>query len=186
MQRSLKAIIGIGNPGAKYENTLHNAGCWFVKQLATQPLIKHNKLAASFADYANGKLKLFCSTSFMNNSGNSVRAIVDYFDLELDQILIVHDELDLPEGTSRYKAGGGLGGHNGLKSIAQHLKTQDFLRLRIGIGHPGSKDKVTPFVLAPPSKQAKTLIEDSIAKAILSIDALVAGDLQLAMRQLHN
>ena len=183
----ISAIIALGNPGAKYSDTRHNAGQWFVQKLANTAFTSSTKIFATVAEfiYLEHRVRLFYPNTYMNDSGKAVRSIIDYFGVQLESLLIVHDELDLAEGQCRYKNGGGLGGHNGLRSIEQHLHSRDFLRLRIGIGHPGHKSQVTPYVLSAATQSQRKMIDEGIDNAIASIPACCSGDLELAMRQLH-
>jgi PTH1 family peptidyl-tRNA hydrolase len=123
--------------------------------------------------------------TFMNDSGRSVRAVLDYFDVPAERLLVAYDELALPPGTARLKAGGGHGGHNGLRDIFRHLPNHDFLRLRIGIGHPGHKDAVTPWVLGRPGREDEHAIRQSIGDALDALRFVLDGDLPGAMKQLH-
>ncbi|HVV69694.1 MAG TPA: aminoacyl-tRNA hydrolase [Gammaproteobacteria bacterium] len=187
---AIRLIVGLGNPGEKYVNTRHNAGAWFVEQLATEWGIKllvetkfHGKAAPFSFQGQRGWLLL--PTTFMNASGQSVRAFSQFYQIPPEAILVAHDELDFPAGTIRFKEQGGHGGHNGLRDIMQHLSTDRFNRLRIGIGHPGQRSEVLNYVLAPPSKQDKCLITEAIQQSFSILPELVTGDIQQAIQKLH-
>lgn len=185
----IRLFVGLGNPGEKYEATRHNAGFWWVDQLAAST---NSKLAldAKFFGIA-GKLNptsdtwLIKPTTFMNASGKAVAALANYYKITPAQILVVHDELDLAPGTVKLKKGGGHGGHNGLKDIAAALGTQDFWRLRLGIGHPGDKNEVVNFVLKPPLKDEQAAINRSIDDSLQITPQLLNGDFEGAMLKLH-
>ena len=189
MSKSIRIIAGLGNPEDKYERTLHNAGFWFVNALA-------RKYGGSFryekkfdADYCRINLHgeevwLMKPQNFMNQSGPPVRGMLDYYRLRVDQLLVAHDEIDLPPGTTRLKEGGGHGGHNGLRDIIQHCGAE-FLRLRLGVGHPGEKHKVTNHVLKRGSGDTEAALERNIDDAIDVMPLLVDGDVPAAMKQLH-
>ena len=184
-----RLIVGLGNPGAEYENTRHNAGFWFVDQLARQlkislaPQGKFQGLAGR-----SGELWLLQPTTFMNRSGQSVAALANFYKISPAEILVVHDELDLPPGGIRLKQGGGNGGHNGLKDIMARLGTPDYWRLRLGIGHPrtlGLSQQVADFVLHQPRKEELPDIEQAIHRCLLAWPRLEAGDYASAQQQLH-
>ena len=183
-------IAGLGNPGAKYSETRHNAGFWFLDRLAEMAgvsLRAQSKLTAEVVKAQVGGVEciLMKPSTFMNHSGQAVRAVLDYYKLDAGRLLVAYDELDLPPGVARLKQGGGHGGHNGMRDIFRHSSERDFLRLRIGIGHPGHKDAVTPWVLSRPSALQERLIRDSIAEAIEVMPLVLAGDTPGAMKQLH-
>ena len=185
----IKLIAGLGNPGDKYTMTRHNAGFWFVDLLAQQ---SNSRLAAEAKLFGiAGKWQphsdkwLLKPTTFMNASGKAVAAIANYYKIQPAEILIVHDELDLPPGQAKLKFGGGHGGHNGLRSLHQHLG-ENYARLRIGIGHPGNKAEVVNFVLKAACKDEQAAIDDSIIKATTVSDLLAQGQFEKAMLQLHS
>jgi len=184
----ISAIIALGNPGKQYAETRHNAGHWFIDRVHTTTWSKHSKLQAEFAQTTidNQPVKLFKSLVFVNNSGQLVQSLMQYYRIELNKVLIAHDELDLEVGEIKYKQGGGHAGHNGLRSIVQHIGNSAFLRLRIGIGHPGDKKLVTNYVLSPPKPQQRIAIEQSIDNAVASLNPLCAGDIEAAMRNLSS
>lgn len=185
----IKLIVGLGNPGAQYEGTRHNAGFWWVDQVCAETGSKLN-LEAKFFGHA-GKLNsatevwLLKPTTFMNASGRAVGAIAKFYKITPEQILVIHDELDLPPGTTKLKKGGGHGGHNGLKDIAAQLGTPDFWRLRIGIGHPGDKSQVANFVLHAPTRDEQTAIEQNIDQSTTLLPLLLQGKFEEAMLKLH-
>ena len=185
----IKLIVGLGNPGPQYEATRHNAGFWWVDQVCAETGSKLN-LEAKFFGHA-GKLNgaseawLLKPTTFMNVSGRAVGAIAKFYKIAPEDILVIHDELDLPPGTTKLKKGGGHGGHNGLKDIAEQLGTPDFWRLRIGIGHPGDKSQVANFVLHAPTRDEQSLIEQNIDQSTTLLPLLLQGKFEEAMLKLH-
>ena len=191
MSLSLKLIVGIGNPGEQYARTRHNAGVWFVHRFAelqgaTFKLEKkfHGHIATTF--YAGHEIRLLVPTTYMNESGKAVGAIANFYKISPEEILVAHDELDLPTGNIRYKQGGGLAGHNGLRSITQCLAgQQSFNRLRIGVGHPGNKASVTGHVLGKVSRQDERQINECIDEALHELPLAVEGDWHRAMTALN-
>jgi len=188
-QSEIQAIVGLGNPGDKYEHTRHNVGFWLLDELARAGggTFKHEtKLMGEVCQLtlAGQPLRLLKPQTFMNESGQSMRRFADYFKLKTNQILVCHDELDLPPGVIRYKQGGGHGGHNGLRSAIQHCGA-DFLRMRIGIGHPGHKDAVHGYVLHKPGKADEDLIIKAMYEAERSVPTLLNDGLQKASQELH-
>ncbi len=185
----IKLIVGLGNPGKEYEATRHNAGFWWVDQVCAETGSKLN-LEAKFFGHA-GKLNgasevwLLKPTTFMNVSGRAVGAIAKFYKIAPDEVLVIHDELDLPPGTVKLKKGGGHGGHNGLKDITAQLGPQDFWRLRIGIGHPGDKSQVANFVLHAPTRDEQALIEQNIDQSTTLLPLLLQGKFEEAMLKLH-
>lgn len=184
-----RLIVGLGNPGLEYEATRHNVGFWFVDQLA-------DKLKASLAPQSkffgravrSGEFWLLEPTTFMNRSGQSVAALANFYKIPPSEILVIHDDLDLPPGGIRLKQGGGNGGHNGLKDIQARLSTPDFWRLRLGIGHPRTlnlNQPVVDFVLHPPRQEEMPPIEQALARCLLAWPKLAAGDYAGAQQQLH-
>ena len=153
----MRLIVGLGNPGAEYAETRHNAGFWLCERLARElgtSFARESRFhgAVAKARVAGADVWLLMPQTFMNRSGQAVRALTQFYRIEPTEMLVLHDELDLPPGQMRLKFGGGLGGHNGLKDITAHLGTQDYWRLRIGIGHPGDRNEVVDYVLKPPRK----------------------------------
>jgi peptidyl-tRNA hydrolase, PTH1 family len=184
-----RLVVGLGNPGPEYESTRHNAGFWFVDQLAAQLRVSLTP-QAKFLGRAGraGELWLLQPTTFMNRSGQAVAALANFYKISPDEILVVHDELDLPPGGIRLKQGGGNGGHNGLKDIQARLGTPDFWRLRLGIGHPRSLNlaqQVVDFVLHPPRKEEQPDIDQAIHRSLLAWPKLAGGDFAGAQQQLH-
>ena len=183
-------IIGLGNPGPKYAETRHNAGFWFLDALLKQAgaaLRERSKLGAELArvNFHGRDCILARPTTYMNRSGQSVRAVMDYFGISAAGLLVAYDELDLPPGTVRLKQGGGHGGHNGLRDIFRHLEDTDFLRLRIGIGHPGHKDAVTKYVLGRSPAQIRSVVNEGIGRAVDVMPRVLDGRAQEAMTELH-
>ncbi|KPQ23673.1 MULTISPECIES: aminoacyl-tRNA hydrolase [unclassified Halomonas] len=186
------AIIGLGNPGANYEATRHNAGFWLVDAIARSThgeLRPEKKFLGHYAKVRVGdhELHLLNPTTFMNRSGAAVAALCQFFKLTPDNLLVAHDELDLPPGQARYKTGGGHGGHNGLRDIISALGNQkQFHRVRIGIGHPGDASQVTNYVLGRAGKAEQTAIERAIDECLATLPSVLAGDWAKAMNQLHS
>ena len=189
MSSHVSIIAGLGNPEERYAKTLHNAGFWVVDELARRGNIELKYEKRFDADI--GKVSIGGSDvwlvkpqSYMNLSGGPVRAVLDYYRMTVDQLLVVHDEIDLPPGTVRLKKGGGHGGHNGLRDIIRHCGN-DFRRLRLGVGHPGEKDKVTGYVLKRASNKEEAVLEKSVDEAADIIPVIVDGGLNEAMKALH-
>jgi PTH1 family peptidyl-tRNA hydrolase len=191
MSSNLKLIVGLGNPGEQYARTRHNAGVWFVSRFADQKGATFKEEKKFFGRTAttlfeSQEMRLLLPTTYMNESGKSVRALAHFFKIPPEQILIVHDELDLPTGVIRFKQGGGLAGHNGLRDITQRLGgNQDFNRLRIGVGHPGQKSDVTGHVLGTVSKKYESTIYQCIDEALRLMPLVVNGEWQKAMNELN-
>lgn len=189
IEGSLRAIVGLGNPGAEYEYTRHNAGFWFVDQLAEAHRADfrvESKFQGVLARIRVGSsdLLLLKPATFMNRSGQAIQALAAFYKITPGEILVAHDELDLPAGAARLKLGGGHGGHNGLRSVHQHLGEQ-YARLRIGIGHPGNKDLVLDYVLSRPSQPDLRAIEDALIRSQAALETLVAQGWSKASQQLH-
>lgn len=183
-------IVGLGNPGSEYEKTRHNAGFWFLDELASQHNISFKTEKKFYGEVARYKhagedVWLIKPTTFMNLSGQAVQALANFYKINLDEILVVHDELDLSVDTARLKKGGGHGGHNGLRDIASKMGGNNFLRLRIGIGHPGDKSKVTNHVLKKASTDDQISIERNIERALNVLPLVIEGEVQKAMNELH-
>ncbi|MFC4259461.1 aminoacyl-tRNA hydrolase [Marinobacter lacisalsi] len=191
MAQDIVMVVGLGNPGADYENTRHNAGALFVEALARhagqtlRPERKYHGLYARI-HWQGLDLHLLNPTTFMNRSGLSIKSLADFFKITPDQILVAHDELDLPPGTAKLKKGGGHGGHNGLRDTIAHLGTNDFQRLRIGIGHPGDSRKVTGYVLGRLGKQETEELNAVIEEIIRVLPDAATGKLPAAMNRLHS
>jgi PTH1 family peptidyl-tRNA hydrolase len=187
---AIKLLVGLGNPGPEYTRTRHNAGFWFIDALAEKYQARwgvEKKLHAETAKIivAGVSVYLMKPTTFMNHSGRAVAAALNYWKLEPNQCLLAHDELDLSPGVARLKFDGGHGGQNGLRDSIAQLSTGAFHRLRIGIGHPGHKDQVTPWVLGRPGKLDFELVEQAILASLAIVPLLVEGRLNDAMKQLH-
>lgn len=181
-----RLIVGLGNPGPNYEKTRHNAGFWFCRRLATQlgiPLGKEARFHGLTAQAQVQKLWLLMPQTFMNRSGQAVGALMRFHHITPAEMLVVHDELDIPPGQLRLKFGGGLGGHNGLKDITAHLGTQDYWRLRIGIGHPGDRNEVVNYVLKPPRREEQTEIDAAISRALNLMPLIQKGDWNAAIQR---
>ena len=183
-------VVGLGNPGPKYEGTRHNAGFWFADRLAARlgagfRAARRFSLDACEATTGTGRVRLVKPTTYMNRSGQAVGGIAEYYRIAPGAILVVHDDLDLPPGTVRIKEGGGHGGHNGLRDIAAHLGTRDFARVRLGIGRPGPGRDPIDYVLDRPRAEERRLIDDAIGQVLEWSEAVLAGDLQPVMKALH-
>lgn len=181
-----RLVVGLGNPGAEYEDNRHNLGFWFVDRLAQDLKISLAPQGKFFGHVGRlGDLWLLKPTTFMNRSGQAVVALARFYKIMPDEILVVHDELDLQPGVIRVKQGGGNGGHNGLKDIQAHLTTPDFWRLRLGIGHPGDRNEVVNYVLKAPRREEQDLIDQAIDRSLLAWPKLGVGDYEAAQRLLH-
>jgi len=187
----IRLIVGLGNPGREYETTRHNAGFWWVDGLAHAHKLDFRSEARFHGLAARGQLHgheilLFKPQTFMNASGRAVGAIIQFYKIAPAEILVAHDELDLPPGVARLKMGGGHGGHNGLKDIIAHLGTRDFWRLRLGIGHPGARDEVSNYVLSNPRTEEHELMKAAIHKAHGIVHLIIEGKIEAAMLKLHS
>ncbi len=186
----LRLIVGLGNPGPEHLRTRHNAGFWFVDALALQCGSRFKLESKLFGeackvDIAGHPVWLLKPATYMNLSGKSVTAALRFWKIEPEQALLAHDELDLPAGTARLKFDGGHGGQNGLRDTMRLLGHGKFNRLRIGIGHPGHKDRVTSWVLGKPDSGDEAAILRAIGDAIDVLPLAVAGDMNEAMKRLH-
>ena len=186
----IKLFVGLGNPGPDYEATRHNAGFWWIDALARElkvnlvPERSYYGLAGRTS--VNGQsVWLLQPQTFMNLSGKSVASLARFFKIQPEEILVVHDELDLPPGQVKLKRGGSHAGHNGLRDIHAQLGSPDYWRLRIGIGHPGEKSEVANWVLKKPAPDQRTLIEESIAHSLKAHAAMLAGDMDKATLLVH-
>ena len=183
-------IVGLGNPGPKHAGDRHNVGFWLADLLAS-----HIGTTFSTAQKLQGEecrglvagkpARIIKPSTYMNRSGQCVRRVLDYYNIPIEQLLVVHDELDLPAGSARLKRGGGHGGHNGLRDILASCGA-DFMRLRIGIGHPGHRDLVTDYVLHAPGKQERSEIVEALSESLNAIELLTTRGLEAAMQQLHS
>jgi PTH1 family peptidyl-tRNA hydrolase len=188
----LRLVVGLGNPGAEYDQTRHNAGFWFCERLAADlgvSLARESRFRGLVGHLRGSGTKeglwLLLPQTFMNRSGEAVQALAHFYRIEPAEMLVVHDELDLPPGQTRLKFGGGLGGHNGLKDITSRLGTQDYWRLRIGIGHPGDRNEVVGYVLKPPRKEEAADIDAAIDRALLAWPLLAKADFNAAMQRIN-
>jgi len=180
-----RLIVGLGNPGRDYEETRHNAGFWFCARLAQSwgaSLAMESRFHGIVGKSARNVWMLLPQT-FMNRSGQAVGALARFHRIAPAEILVVHDELDIPPGQLRLKFGGGMGGHNGLKDITSHLGTQDYWRLRIGIGHPGDRNEVVNYVLKPPRRDEQTDIDIAIERALDLMPLIEKADWNAAIQR---
>ena len=186
----IKLIVGLGNPGPEYEDTRHNAGFWWVDALAQKlkvPLQHERAYQGLMArTQVNGQtLWLLQPQTFMNASGTSVAALARFYKIEPEQVLVVHDELDVVPGEAKLKLGGSQAGHNGLRDIHAKLGTDAYWRLRLGIGHPGVKSEVIHWVLKKPSPEQRELIHVCVARSLSAVDDLLSGDFTRATQRIH-
>ncbi len=188
---SIQLIVGLGNPGPEYVATRHNVGFWFVEELAYRlkatPFKDEKKFFGKVAkaNVNNKDVWLLKPETFMNRSGQSVLALAHFYKIPPENILVIHDELDILPGTVKFKQGGGNGGHNGLKDIQSKLSSPNFWRLRLGIGHPGDKNLVSNFVLKKPLAAEQAAIDETIYHSLESMNDIFSGDYEAAKRHLH-
>ena len=185
---ALRLIIGLGNPGAEYAETRHNAGFWFCERLANDIKVSFGKESRYHGWVANAReagIWLLMPATYMNDSGRAVQALAHFYRIQPAEMLVVHDELDLLPGRAQLRFGGGLGGHNGLKSLTSHLGTQDYWRLRVGIGHPGDRNEVVNYVLKPPRKEEREEVDAAIDRALLAWPQLARADFNAAMQRIN-
>ncbi|TEU19465.1 MAG: aminoacyl-tRNA hydrolase [Gammaproteobacteria bacterium] len=187
---TIKLIVGLGNPGKDYQPHRHNVGFWFCDALAYLYSSSFKKEVNFFGDVAQinvagSSLRLLKPGTYMNRSGQSIQSIAKFYQINADEILVAHDELDLDPGVARIKFSGGHGGHNGLRDTIKALSSNDFYRLRIGIGHPGDKSKVADFVLHTPNKSEIEPIQTALVNSLNVIEQVVKGDIEPAMNTLH-
>ena len=186
----IRLLVGLGNPGPEYEQTRHNAGFWWIDEVARKlgatlvPDRSYYGLVAR-VNRPDGPIWLLEPMTFMNLSGKSVAALARFFKIAPDEILVAHDELDLMPGQMKMKLGGSHAGHNGLRDIHAQLGTADYWRLRLGIGHPGVKAEVVNYVLKKPSAEHREAIEKSIDQSLTALDLILAGDMERAMMKVH-
>ena len=186
----IRLLVGLGNPGPEYEATRHNAGFWWIDAVARElgatllPERAYHGLVAR-VNRPGGPLWLLEPQTFMNLSGKSVAALARFFKIEPDEILVAHDELDLPPGALKMKLGGGHAGHNGLRDIHAQLGTADYWRLRLGIGHPGVKSEVVNYVLRKPTPEHREAIEQCIVRSLDALPLLLDGQMERATMKLH-
>ncbi len=189
----IRLIVGLGNPGAEYENTRHNAGFWWLDALAAQlrsPLQPERSYQAKVARVnqapgATGPVWLLQPMTFMNRSGVSVSLLARFFKIAPQELLVVHDELDLQPGQAKLKFGGSAAGHNGLKDIQHMLGSHDYWRLRLGIGHPGVKAEVINYVLKKPSTEDREAIDRASTQSLQALEPMLAGDMDRARAVVH-
>ncbi len=186
----VKLIVGLGNPGNQYEQTRHNAGFWFVEEVARQNSVQFRpetkflgesvRIQSSSQDFW-----LLKPMTFMNRSGQSIQSIAKFYKILPEEVLVVHDELDLEPSVARLKKGGGHGGHNGLRDTIAAFGSKEFNRLRLGVGHPGESSQVVNYVLKSPSKEDYQKIDNAIYEAIRVLPEVLEGNMGKAMNQLH-
>ena len=187
----LKVIVGLGNPGSKYTETRHNAGFWFIEQIAQKYSVSFRPEKKFHGEVAKLTLEgrdiwLLKPDTFMNRSGFSTQSLLSFYRISAEQLLVAHDEIDLPPGNIKLKTGGGHGGHNGLRDIISQLGSKAFHRLRIGVGHPGSKDQVVDYVLHNASRDDRIMIDRDIDAAVAVLPDLASGAFEQAMQTLHS
>jgi PTH1 family peptidyl-tRNA hydrolase len=188
LQHSLKLVVGLGNPGAEYAETRHNAGFWFCERLANDLKVVFGKESRHHGWVAGAReagVWLLMPATYMNDSGRAVQSLAHFYRIAPAEMLVIHDELDLPPGRVQLRFGGGLGGHNGLKSLSTHLGTQDYWRLRIGIGHPGDRNEVVNYVLKPPRREEREEIDAAIDRALLAWPFLAKAEFNAAIQRIN-
>lgn len=188
---AFKLLVGLGNPGRDYEETRHNAGFWLLDDIASQYQARFSRQAKFFGEIckitvSNQDVWLLKPGVFMNKSGQSVQAAARFYRIEPSEIIVAHDELDMLPGRVAVKNAGGHGGHNGLRDIVEKLGSKDFWRLRMGIGHPGHRDRVSAYVLSRPNKQDERAIRDSCALVQREFEELIAGSLARASQSINS
>ena len=186
----VQLIVGLGNPGTHYAKTRHNAGAWFVEALSQQlqhTLRPNKRFQGDIAQVTidNNTVYLLRPDTYMNHSGDAIQKVCAFYQISPRDIVVAHDDLDIPAGQVRFKSGGGHGGHNGLRSVMQHMG-RDFHRLRIGIDHPGDKSQVEHYVLSPPSREQVKQMHQAIEEALDCVVYLAQGDFQKTMLRLHS
>lgn len=186
----IKLFVGLGNPGEQYLETRHNVGFWWIDFIGQNHKLSLKNSKKYFGEFSkhneDGEVFFLKPSTFMNDSGKSVQALAKFYKIEPEEILVIHDELDIQPGTAKLKLGGGHGGHNGLKSIQASLGSNNFWRLRIGVGHPGDKSKVIGYVLNKPSKIEMQLIQESIINSYKVFSYIMLGQFEKAMLNLHS
>jgi peptidyl-tRNA hydrolase, PTH1 family len=190
-KKGIQLIVGLGNPGQRYNDTRHNVGAWLIHHLAAThniTLSYNKKLKGNVGKLSlNGNnTYLFIPETYMNESGQAVLAIAHFYNIPPEQILVAHDELDFPTGKIRIKCGGGHGGHNGLRDTINKISSRDFYRIRIGINHPGDQGEVSNYVLSKPKQAEKEEIIESIEKSTQAIELLTQAEFEKAFLQLHS
>ena len=186
----IKLFVGLGNPGEQYVDTRHNVGFWWIDFIGQNHKLSLKNSKKYFGEFSkhneDGEVFFLKPSTFMNDSGKSVQALAKFYKIEPEEILVIHDELDIQPGTAKLKLGGGHGGHNGLKSIQTSIGSNNFWRLRIGVGHPGDKSKVIGYVLNKPSKIEMQLIQESIINSYKVFSYIMLGQFEKAMLNLHS
>ena len=186
----IKLFVGLGNPGEQYVDTRHNVGFWWIDFIGQNHKLSLKNSKKYFGEFSkhneDGEVFFLKPSTFMNDSGKSVQALAKFYKIEHEEILVIHDELDIQPGTAELKIGGGHRGHNGLKSIQTSLGSNNFWRLRIGVGHPGDKSKVIGYVLNKPSKIEMQLIQESIINSYKVFSYIMLGQFEKAMLNLHS
>ncbi|MEM7206913.1 MAG: aminoacyl-tRNA hydrolase [Pseudomonadota bacterium] len=190
-ETSIDLIVGLGNPGSEYAETRHNAGFWLVDEIARtdrQTFASETRFHGDVATTQIGarKVRLLKPTTFMNRSGQSVATMARYFKIPVENVLVVHDELDLSAGDARIKFGGGHGGHNGLRDMIAHFGSPNFWRIRLGISHPGHQSDVVNYVLKPPSRDDREKIDETISVILSVMPMVVDNDIQKATQKVHS
>lgn len=186
----IKLFAGLGNPGAEYEATRHNAGFWWIDALADELKVtlapdKNCQGQVGRTTVGGQTVWLLKPQTFMNLSGRSVAALARFYKIQPDEILVVHDELDVLPGQAKLKLGGSHAGHNGLRDIHAQLGTADYWRLRLGVGHPGARQEVVGWVLQKPPQDEQIAIEQAIDRAAAAFELLAAGDMNAATQRIH-
>ncbi len=187
----INLIAGLGNPGSQYEMTRHNVGFWFVNQLARSKGVPFKHERKCHGEVAKVKIEgqdvwLIKPLTYMNRSGQSVAALAHFYKIPPENVLVVHDELDIPTGSIRLKKGGGHGGHNGLRDIIAQLGSKEFMRLRLGIDHPGHSREVSHYVLSKPKPDEARLMEYAIDEVLCQLQLIISGEMGKAMNHLHS
>lgn len=187
MPAEIRLVVGLGNPGPDYAHTRHNAGYWFVDRLAQAAHTSFRREAKFHGEVArlDADRWLLKPMTFMNLSGDAVATLARFYRIEPQQVLVAHDDLDLPPGNVRFKTGGSDGGHNGLKDITAKLASSEYHRLRFGIGHPGSREQVTPYVLNRANAEDEKAIREAITQAMTEMPRLLAGEYTQVMNALN-
>lgn len=190
MPDPFQLIVGLGNPGPDYAHTRHNAGFWCIDRLARKYACRfrsETRFAGDLARLSDGDLDcwLLKPATFMNHSGRAVQALLSFYKLDIEQTLVLHDDIDLPPGTVRLKTGGGHGGHNGLRDLIQQTGSNAFSRVRIGVGHPGHRDRVIDSVLGRAGAGEQRLIDEAIDDVLALMPDILRGRMQKAMTVLH-
>jgi len=191
LNQPIKLLVGLANPGPEYANTRHNAGAWVVEKFARVHQITLKNEAKFFGHTgrlsgAGQDLRLLIPTTYMNLSGKAISTMANFYQMAPEEIMVVHDELDLPPGVAKFKQGGGHGGHNGLRDTISKLgNCKDFYRLRVGIGHPGHKDKVTGFVLGKAPTQEQIQLDAVVDESVRCLEILLREGLSKAQHRLH-